>query len=48
VGDLYRITKGTQATRALRGDGGNMAPLSGVFPDYFAQISSENGAKGHE
>jgi putative SOS response-associated peptidase YedK len=40
--NLYSITKGPQAirdfTRAMRGDVGNMPPLPGVFPDYFAPI----------
>jgi putative SOS response-associated peptidase YedK len=40
--NLYSITKGPQAirdfTRAMNGDVGNMPPLPGVFPDYFAPI----------
>ena len=40
--NLYSITKGPQAirdfARAMRGDVGNMPPLPGVFPDYFAPI----------
>ena len=49
--NLYSITKGPQAirdfTRAMRGDVGNMPPLPGVFPDYFAPIV-RNGAEGRE
>ena len=40
--NLYSLTKGPQAirdfTRAMRGDVGNMPPLPGIFPDYFAPI----------
>jgi putative SOS response-associated peptidase YedK len=47
--NLYSITKGPQAirdfTHAMRGDVGNMPPLPGVFPDYFAPIvrNAEDG-----
>jgi hypothetical protein len=51
VCNLYSITKGPQAirdfTRAMCGDVGNMPPLPGVFPDYFAPIV-RNGAEGRE
>ena len=40
--NLYSITKGPQAirefTQAMRDHVGNMPPLPGVFPDYFAPI----------
>jgi putative SOS response-associated peptidase YedK len=40
--NLYSLTKGPQAirdfTRAMFGDVGNMPPLPGIFPDYFAPI----------
>jgi putative SOS response-associated peptidase YedK len=49
--NLYSITKGPQAirdfTRAMRGDVGNMPPLPGVFPDYFAPIV-RNASDGRE
>ena len=50
--NLYSITKGPQAirdfTRAMRGDVGNMPPLPGVFPDYFAPIvrNATEGERG--
>jgi putative SOS response-associated peptidase YedK len=49
--NLYSITKGPRAirdfTRAMRGDVGNMPPLPGVFPDYFAPIvrNAEDGER---
>ncbi|MGA8715668.1 MAG: SOS response-associated peptidase [Roseiarcus sp.] len=49
--NLYSITKGPQAirdfARAMRGDVGNMPPLSGVFPDYLAPIvrNAEDGER---
>jgi putative SOS response-associated peptidase YedK len=49
--NLYSITKSPQAirdfTRAMRGNVGNMPPLPGVFPDYFAPVV-RNGAEGRE
>jgi putative SOS response-associated peptidase YedK len=40
--NLYSITKGPQAirdfTRAVRDTTGNLPPIPGVFPDYFAPI----------
>jgi putative SOS response-associated peptidase YedK len=51
VCNLYSITKGPQAirdfTNAIRGDVGNMPPLPGVFPDYFAPIV-RNASEGRE
>jgi hypothetical protein len=49
--NLYSMTKGSQAirdfTHAMRSDGGNLPPLPGVFPDYFAPIA-RNGPEGRE
>ena len=49
--NLYSLTKGPQAirdfTRAMRGDVGNMPPLPGIFPDYFAPIVRRS-AEGRE
>jgi putative SOS response-associated peptidase YedK len=49
--NLYSMTKGPQAirdfARAMRGGVGNMPPLPGVFPDYFAPIV-RNGPEGRE
>src|SRR5271165_3711485 len=51
--NLYSITKGPQAirdfARAMRGDVGDMPPLPGVFPDYFAPIvrNVEDGQREH-
>ena len=40
--NLYSITKGQQAIRALAGamrdSAGNMPPLPGAFPDYSASV----------
>ena len=45
------LTKAPQAirdfTRAMRGEVGNMPPLPGVFPDYFAPIV-QSGSEGRE
>jgi putative SOS response-associated peptidase YedK len=49
--NLYSITKGPHAirdfTRAMRADVGNMPPLAGIFPDYFAPVV-RNSAEGRE
>jgi putative SOS response-associated peptidase YedK len=49
--NLYSLTKGPQAirdfTRAMRSDVGNMPPLTGVFPDYWAPIV-RNHSDGRE
>jgi len=40
--NLYSVTKGQQAIRELAGAmhdrTGNLPPLYGIFPDYFAPI----------
>jgi hypothetical protein len=40
--NLYSVTKGQAAiiafTRALRDTTGNLPPLPGIFPDYFAPV----------
>jgi putative SOS response-associated peptidase YedK len=47
--NLYSLSKGQQAIRdlagAMRDSTGNLPPLPGVFPDYFAPIV-RNGADG--
>jgi putative SOS response-associated peptidase YedK len=51
VCNLHSVTKGPQPirdfTNAMRSDVGNMPPLPGVFPDYFAPIV-RNGAEDRE
>jgi putative SOS response-associated peptidase YedK len=49
--NLYSITKGPQAirdfARAMRDKTGNLPPIPGVFPDYFAPIvrNADDGAR---
>jgi putative SOS response-associated peptidase YedK len=49
--NLYSITKGPQAirdfARAMRDRTGNLPPIPGVFPDYFAPIvhNADDGAR---
>ena len=49
--NLYSITKGPQAirdfARAMRDKTGNLPPIPGVFPDYFAPIvrNAEDGER---
>jgi putative SOS response-associated peptidase YedK len=47
--NLYSLTKGQSAiialVRAMRDRTGNLPPLPGVFPDYFAPIA-HNGPDG--
>ena len=49
--NLYSITKGPQAirdfARAMREKTGNLPPIHGVFPDYFAPIvrNAEDGLR---
>src|SRR5580704_5070592 len=49
--NLYSVTKGQQAIRelagAMRDRTGNLPPLYGIFPDYFAPIV-RNQPKGRE
>jgi putative SOS response-associated peptidase YedK len=48
---LYSVTKGPQAIRdlahAMRERTGNLPPIPGVFPDYFAPIvrNAEDGLR---
>ena len=49
--NLYSVTKGPQAirdfARAMRDTTGNLPPVPGVFPDYFAPIvrNTEDGKR---
>ena len=49
--NLYSVTKGQQAIRelagAMRDRTGNLPPLYGIFPDYFAPIV-RNQPEGRE
>ena len=49
--NLYSVTKGQQAihelTGAMRDQTGNLPPLYGIFPDYFAPIV-RNQPEGRE
>ncbi len=51
--NLYSIAKGPQAirdfARAMRDSTGNLPPIPGVFPDYFAPVvgNAEDGVCGH-
>ncbi|MBV8104481.1 MAG: SOS response-associated peptidase [Hyphomicrobiales bacterium] len=50
--NLYSITKGPQAirdfARAMRDTTGNLPPIPGVFPDYFAPIVRNAGDGARE